>query len=638
MKKGIVYLLLSLFIIATHYGIYKSGMVKNLDYKIYDLSKEYIDLFRDEDAASNVVIVDIDERSLNTIGQWPWSRIMLATLLSKISSASPSAIAVDIIFPEKDRTSPNELRYFYKNYFGLDVKVDGIPQQLQDNDAIFAKALNDSSSVMSLYLSQKNISDNAANFQSSLNIPTETFELENYPYLLANIPNLSAGVKEFGFINTKVDEDGILRRYSLLKKYQQNMVPSLSLATLLSIDSNFKVLENNNFEIMNHQFKTDNSAKVLLNYYTQKWYKKVSALDILSDKTDASALRGKIILIGSSATALHDQVVISSGKNIAGVQVHATMIDNILHDNLLVQPQDFDYINILISLFLTLILVLLLFEQENQLIVALVVTVLLTGLVLNLYMLSQGVYISFGYLLIPFLLHFFLISIIFIFIDTYDRKEFSEELNRSQIAFMDSMSHVAEVHDFETGAHIIRTKKYIKLLAEYIYSKGLYKEQLSQRMIQMMYLTAPMHDIGKVGIADSILKKEGKLTDMEYEVMKSHSELGKHIINNAISGYKENDFLVMARNIAHYHHEKWDGSGYPEGLKGEEIPLEGRFMAIADVYDALVSKRIYKEAFSFYKTNGIITEGRGTHFDPVLVDAFIEISEKFQEIAETYTD
>lgn len=584
------------------------------------------------------MLVDIDEKSLNSIGQWPWSRVVLATLVSKISQSSPSTIAIDIIFPEKDRTSPSELKDFYKKYFGLDVNIDGIPSQLQDNDTVFAKVLNDTASVMSLYLSKENISDNSNTFQSSLSLLPETFNLEKYPYILANNSKLSVGEKEFGFINTKVDEDGILRRYSLMKKYQEKLVPSLALATLLSIDPNLKVLEKSSFKIMNHQFNTDSKAKVLLTYYGQEWYKKVSALDILAGKIDASYLRGKIVLIGSSATALHDQVIIPGGKNIAGVQIHATVIDNILHGDLLIQPQNLDALNILISLLLTSLLVFLLFKNENQLIVTLFATVIFVGTALNVYILFQGVYISFGYLLIPFLLHFFLVSVIFIFIDTYDRKEFSEELNRSQIASMDSMSHVAEVHDYETGAHIIRTKKYIKLLAQHIYSKGLYKNQLSKKMIEMMYFTAPMHDIGKVGIADSILKKKGKLTDMEYDVMKSHAELGMHIINNAISSYKENDFLIMARNIAHYHHEKWDGSGYPKGLKGEEIPLESRFMAIADVYDVLVSKRVYKEAYSFDKTIRIIIKGRGKHFDPVLVDAFMEISDKFQEIAQTHSD
>jgi adenylate cyclase len=194
------------------------------------------------------------------------------------------------------------------------------------------------------------------------------------------------------------------------------------------------------------------------------------------------------------------------------------------------------------------------------------------------------------------------------------------------------------VHDIETGAHIIRTKKYIKLLAEHIYSKGIYTKHLSKNIIHMMYSTAPMHDIGKVGIADAILKKEGKLTLLEYEVMKTHPDLGKHIINNAISSYHMNEFFQMARNIAYYHHEKWDGTGYPEGLEGEDIPIEARFMALADVYDALVSKRVYKDPFAYDVSVKIIFEGRGKHFDPVLVDAFMEIKDEFQRIAQTYSD
>ena len=491
---------------------------------------------------------------------------------------------------------------------------------------------------MSLYVSHENIFNSSYNLNTKLDIPSSTFSLQNYQYILHNSLDLTGGVEDFGFINTKVDEDGILRRHQLVKNYRQVLLPSLSLATLLSIDSNLKVLEDNSFEIMNHKFIADEKSNVLLSYYDDSWYKKVSVLDILSNRVSAEALRGKIVLIGSSATALHDQVTVPGGRNMAGIQVHATMIDNLLHDELLVQPQNFQLLNMYISLMLTFLLAFLLFKKENNAIVVLFMSVVFTVSAINIYTLSNGVYLSVGYLLLPFFMHFFLISIIFIFIDTYDKKEFSEELNRSHIALLDSMSHVAEVHDFETGAHIIRTKKYIKLLAEYIYSKGIYKNELTKDMINMMYITAPMHDIGKVGIADAILKKEGKLTPMEYEVMKTHSELGMHILNNAISSYKENDFFVMSRNIAHYHHEKWDGSGYPEGLKGEEIPLESRFMALSDVYDALVSKRVYKEAFSFEKTVGIIKEGRGTHFDPVLVDAFLEISDKFEKIAEFHRD
>ncbi len=614
-----------LFIIATHLFVYQSAIIQNFDYKIYDLSKEFLDVSEESSSESNVVIVDIDEKSLASLGQWPWSRLILAKLIDEISSHKPASITLDIIFPEKDRTSPNQISSFYKNYLGFESNLTGVPKSLWDNDAIFASALKHSNATLSLYLSHSYIDDKKCANTTFKEIPLDGLELNSYPYLLCNTPKLLDSFDDFGYINTKIDDDGILRRYSVVKKYKERVVPSLALATLLSIDKDFKV-------------ELGKSATLLLNFYNNKWYKKVSALDMLKQNLNSSLLLGKIVIIGSSAAALHDQVIINKARNIAGVQVHATMIDNLLRDEFLTQPKYFKITNILLSFLLSMILFLLLVKKENNYIVILFLTTLGLSVVSNLYMLSMGVYISIGYLLIPFLIHFFLISVLFIFIDTYDRKVFSEELNRSHIALVDSMAYVAEIHDFETGAHIIRTKKYVKVLGEHIRLKGVYPNKVTKEMIEMMYATAPMHDIGKVGIADSILKKEGKLTAMEYEVMKSHPDLGRHIINNAISSYQSNDFFIMARNIAHYHHEKWDGTGYPKGLKGHEIPLEARFMSISDVYDALISRRVYKEPFSYEKTIKIIKEERGKAFDPVLVDAFLEITDKFENIARKYSD
>lgn len=584
------------------------------------------------------MIVDLDERSLDVIGQWPWPRIVMAKLIDEIAQNNPSVIGLDIIFPEKDRTSPKEIQSFYKKYFNINSELTGIPLALEDNDIIFAEALHKSKSILSIYLSEKQISNNQCSSLESVNVDEKLFDLKSYPYLLCNTALLSKDFKNFGFINAKTDSDGITRGAVLFKKHKDEIVASLGLAVLLSLNSQQLSVDKNGLKLLGKKISADENARVLLHFYENSWYKKVSALDVLSQKVQPGDLVGKIVLIGSSAVALHDQVIIPGGANIAGTQLHATLIDNILHDDLLVQPLYYKDLNITISLLLTFLLFFLLLKKENNYILELFLTVLFIGVSLNLYELYFGIYLSIGYLLLPFLVHFFLISIIFIFIDTYERKIFSEELNRSHIALLDSMVHVAEVHDIETGAHIIRTKKYIKLLAEYIHSKGIYTKHISQNVIDMMYATAPMHDIGKVGIADSILKKEGKLTLLEYEVMKTHPDLGKHIINNAISSYHLNDFFLMARNIAYYHHEKWDGSGYPEGLKGEEIPLEARFMALADVYDALVSKRVYKEAFSYERSVKIIFEGRAKHFDPILVDAFMEIKDEFQKIADTYSD
>lgn len=563
----------------------------------------------------------------------------MAELVNEINRHNPTVMALDIIFPEKDRTSPNQMSSFYKTYLGINANITGIPDVLYDNDAILSSAFKSSKSVLSLYLSHNYLSSEKCNYNNLLgDIRLDSYHIEKYPYILCNINSLSSGYKNFGYINITADSDGVFRRYPFFKMYEDKLIPSLGLATLLSVNADIQVNDEQSIEVLNHKVALDYKSNALLNFYDEKWYKKISALDVLKKKTSLNEITGKIVLIGSSAVALHDQVVISGGNNIAGVITHATMIDNLLHDDLLVQKMEYQGLNVLFSLLLSLLLFFLLVNKKNAYIIILFGSVLIVANILNIYTLYYGNYISIGYLLIPFLLHFFLISILFIFIDTNDRKVFSEELNRSHVALLDSMVHVAEVHDLETGAHIIRTKKYIESLSNHIYSQGIYKDILSKDIIKMMYLTAPMHDIGKVGIPDAILKKEGQLTPMEYEVMKTHANLGVHIIDNAISSYHMNDFFKMAKNIAHYHHEKWDGSGYPDGLKGEEIPIEARFMALADVYDALVSRRVYKEPFTYEKTIGIILDGRATQFDPVLIDAFVELSDEFQSIAEKHSD
>jgi putative two-component system response regulator len=202
-----------------------------------------------------------------------------------------------------------------------------------------------------------------------------------------------------------------------------------------------------------------------------------------------------------------------------------------------------------------------------------------------------------------------------------------------------AMASLAETRDNETGNHIRRTQNYVKALAKKLQHHPKFASALPDDKIEMLYKSAPLHDIGKVGIPDAILLKPGKLTVEEFEIMKTHTTLGRDAI---VAAEKLIDapssFLRLSREIAHYHQEKWDGSGYPDKLAGESIPVSARLMAVADVYDALISRRCYKPPFSREKSVGIIREGRGQHFDPDMVDAFLEIEEEFNVIAERYAD
>ena len=215
----------------------------------------------------------------------------------------------------------------------------------------------------------------------------------------------------------------------------------------------------------------------------------------------------------------------------------------------------------------------------------------------------------------------------------------TKEVSTIQDVTMMAMASLAETSDNETGNHIRRTQNYVQALAMHLRAMGKFLDYLSHENIDILYKSAPLHDIGKVGIPDNILLKPGKLTAEEFDVMKTHTTLGRDAIVVA-EGLLDspNSFLQCAREIAYSHQEKWDGSGYPEGRKGESIPISARLMAVADVYDALISRRVYKEPMPHEKAVEIIKQGRGSHFDPELVDAFVAIDTVFYSIAQRFAD
>jgi putative two-component system response regulator len=203
-----------------------------------------------------------------------------------------------------------------------------------------------------------------------------------------------------------------------------------------------------------------------------------------------------------------------------------------------------------------------------------------------------------------------------------------------------AMASLAETRDNETGNHIRRTQRYVKLLAEKLRHFPRFRADLdNDKTIDLIVKSAPLHDIGKVGIQDRILLKPGRFEAAEFEIMKGHTRLGLEAIVSAEQTLDvELPFLTFAKEIAYSHQEKWDGSGYPEGLSGDDIPVSARIMAIADVYDALVSRRPYKEGMPHEQALEIIIEGKGSHFDPDIVDAFLEVAVECKAIADRYRD
>jgi putative two-component system response regulator len=220
----------------------------------------------------------------------------------------------------------------------------------------------------------------------------------------------------------------------------------------------------------------------------------------------------------------------------------------------------------------------------------------------------------------------------------YEVQERTKDISAIQDVTINAMASLVETRDNETGGHILRTQNYILLLIDYLQDHPRFKDELTPNNKEMIYKSAPLHDIGKIGIPDYVLHKPGKLSPEEFDIMKTHTLLGYDAILSAekVLPNTKLSFLHFARQIALSHHEKWDGTGYPNGLKGDEIPIAARFMALADVYDALISKRAYKEAMAHEQAVEIILRGKEIHFDPDIVDAFQKLHKRFKQIADTY--
>jgi response regulator RpfG family c-di-GMP phosphodiesterase len=219
-----------------------------------------------------------------------------------------------------------------------------------------------------------------------------------------------------------------------------------------------------------------------------------------------------------------------------------------------------------------------------------------------------------------------------------DIRHYADATAKMQNGLIITMADMVENRDSDTGAHIQKTSAYVKIILEGLKAKGYYADKLTEKYMADCVMSAPLHDVGKINIPDAVLNKPGKLTDEEYAIMKTHTTAGKKIMENAISTVSGENYLKEARNMAAYHHERWDGKGYPEGLYGEVIPLAARVMAVADVFDALTSPRVYKPAFPLEKALSIIQEGSGTQFDPKCVEVFMENLTEVKIILKKYNN
>jgi len=600
------------------------------------------------------VIVDIDEKSLKQYGQWPWPRYRIAILLDKLRNLGALSIGLDILFAEEDRASIHSIRKELSRDFGVDFEFREVPQSLTDNDQRLAEALSRGPIVLGYQF----LFDEGSDSESCLLHPIHVNKLghekaERVSPLFIHARSVSCNLKMFsqaaagsGFFNVSPETDGILRRVPLIMEHKGKLYPNLALVTLMKALGINDVLLKTDRRGMDSLYLnqtaiplTSNGSLLIRFRGKGKTFEYISAADILSDRIPDGKIQGKIVFVGTSASGLKELKSTPFDPIFPGVEVHATVVDNILKKDFISRPKwaaGLEFLGVLVLGLISAFILASTGAGWSSLLLGVLGVGVWQASVWTFR--SEGIFISPVLPLIVLVCNFSILTFFRFWQEEQRVKERTRELTMVQEATIESMSSLTETRDPDTGEHIRRTQNYIRLLAEYLKNQPGFRALLNDETIDLLCKSAPLHDIGKVGVSDRILLKPGKLTEQEFEEMKQHTIYGRDTILAAERKLGNTSFLCVAREIVYTHHERWDGSGYPEGLKGEQIPVPGRLMALADSYDALTSKRVYKSQIPHEKAVEIIIEEKGSHFDPEVVDAFLEVKENFRQIALKYAD
>lgn len=627
----------------------RPAFLRDQELLVYDLLLRWT---HHEQASRAPVIVDLDEASLRDFGQWPWPRYRVARLLERITAMEPRVVGLDMVFAEPDAGSLAQWRSGIEQELGRTLQVEGLPSELADFDAVLGRTLIKGPFVLGFKF---NLEQGAASRDCELHpmsvllhrLPGASERPEGLytaTSTVCNLPLLARSAGASGFFNIVPDPDGVLRRVPLLMGFQGQLYPSLPLAmlakaeggpqTILSLDASgpFRL------RFGSRAVPVDARGNLLIHFRGQGGrYEYISAGALLQGRVPAERLRGRFVLVGTSAAGLRELRATPFDGAFNGVEVHAAVLDNLLQGDFLGRPVGgwaWEALAILCS-GLTASLVLAHFGARLSGALAAALALAILG--------GSAALLHYRGLFLQPLLPLLVVAGTFAFLTWWKSRteeralgQRTQELLQTQDLTIHSMAMLGEARDPETGAHLRRTQQYVRALALKLRENPKHRLRLTDEFVDALYKMAPLHDIGKIGIPDRILLKPEGLTEEEYVQMKSHTWVAGQIFEEARAELGPNSFLIVAEEVCRSHHEKWDGSGYPLGLKGEEIPLAARIMALADVYDAMVSRRVYKDSMDPEAVAARIQAGSGTHFDPDVVTAFLGIREVFHRIAEKY--
>jgi adenylate cyclase len=499
--------------------------------------------------------------------------------------------------------------------------------------------------------------DGAEDSESCLKHPASVAVLhragEGEPFFRAgeavcNLPILAAAAHGAGFLNAAPDADGILRRVPLLMEYRGSIYPSLALAAISSMERSQRgMLRMANVNTATlvllsssrqapRQIPLDGRSNLLVRYRGGKRsFPYVSAVDVLNDAVPAETFKGKVVFVGATALGTREVVSTPLDTLFTGVEVQATVADNLLQQDYVRRPEHAVMAQTLFVLALGAVI-----GGIGSVTGEIGAAVGLLALLASCWVASIALLSTSGIYLSPLFATIALVGVLAglavagLSVEHEGTQQARRERSDSQRLMVETLLSLVEMRDTETGRHSRRTQEYTRILAEELKGRPGFREYLTPERITLLSTLAPLHDIGKVGISDHILHKPGPLTAEEFAEMRQHPVYGRNVIINAeqAAGIRDDATLAVAKDIVYTHHERWDGTGYPEGLRGEAIPIAGRIIGIVDLYDALLSSRPYHQARSHAAAVAFIAARRETHFDPDVVDACLRVANKLEAV------
>ena len=600
-------------------SLYRPAFLERLEYASYDA---LLRAARTRPPSGDVVIVDVDERSLSAVGQWPWRRDLVGNLVTRIRDLGAASIALDIVFAESDR------------YAGAGAATDqAMADALRPGRVVLGYALTfDDTSTRSSACVQHPLGL-AVVRRDDPRAPDPFFKATG---VVCSLPVLTEAAGASGFLNAAPDPDGLLRRVPLLATFDGHVYPALGLAAVLSAKRAHEVsLRVSNVNSATLWFGTqsvplDGKSNMRLRYRGARGsFRYVSAADVLSGTVAADVLRDKIVFIGTTALGTREVVSTPIDTLFAGVEVQASVADNLVQQDYIRRP-DYAAVGETLGVLIVGLIASLLVARFGLAWGGATVAAYLAAVWAGAATLMSGssVFVSPLYPTLGLIASLGSIAGGRFALERHRADQAGQDKIISQRLMVQTLLSLTEVRDRETGRHSRRTQQYARVLATQLATHPDFRPYLTPERIDLLSSLAPLHDIGKVGVPDRLLNKAGILTAEETIEMRKHPRHGRDVIVHAErdAGTSDDVILAMAKDIVYTHHEKWDGSGYPEGLSGRAIPIAGRLMALVDVYDAVTTRRAYRDPMSHEEAVTFILAGRGTHFDPAVVDAFMQVS------------